>query len=201
MKAELKLDLKYWGRGISRLAGVDEAGRGPLAGPVVAAAVILPMGWESPVPLDDSKKMTHQARERAFPVIRQQALAWAAAVAGPQEIDRVNILQASLGAMGVAVKRLRHPPDYVLVDGNKKPLGLPGDMPWEAVVGGDGLSQSIAAASVLAKVIRDRIMEAYDRRYPQWGFARHKGYPTAEHRRAVQRHGPSPIHRKSFRVK
>lgn len=180
------------------MAGVDEAGRGPLAGPVVAAAVILAPDWTADIPLDDSKRLTEAQRERAFEVIRTSALAWKVALAQPEEIDRVNILQATLRAMARAVKRLNPGADFVLVDGNKAPE-LP--VPCRTVVRGDGKCNSIAAASILAKVVRDRIMAVYGRRYPQWGFAGHKGYGTQAHREALRRHGPSPIHRFSFRVK
>jgi len=184
------------------VAGVDEAGRGPLAGPVVVAAVILPAAWEAEVPpgvpLDDSKRLTAAQREIAYAAIRRWAVAWRIRVMGPAAIDRLNILAATLAGMTGAVTALRPEPDYVLVDGNRLP---PLPVPGRAVVGGDRRSCSIAAASVLAKVVRDRLMAVYGARYPQWGFERHKGYPTRAHREALLRFGPSPIHRASFRVR
>ena len=183
-------------QGIQSPAGVDEAGRGPLAGPVVAAAVVLPEEWRPEFVLDDSKKMSESQRTLAFDRIRTESISWAVALASPKEIDRVNILQATMQVMELAVKRLRPAADYVLVDGNRLPMfGIPG----EAVVKGDQKSLSIAAASVLAKVVRDRIMMAYDRRYPQWGFAQHKGYGTKAHLEALKEHGPCPIHRLTFK--
>lgn len=185
-------------RGFRCLAGVDEAGRGPLAGPVVAAAVILPARWESPVALDDSKRLAPQAREQAFAAIKRFALAWSLAVVPAREIDRVNILKATLAAMARAVGRLRLEPDFVLVDGNRLP-----ELRYaaQAVVKGDARSLSIAAASIVAKVARDRIMVTYARRYPHWGFERHKGYGTAAHLEALHRWGHSPIHRRSFHLR
>jgi ribonuclease HII len=178
----------------SRVAGVDEVGRGPLAGDVVAAAVIL----DPARPIDglaDSKKLTEKRREALFPVIQARALAWAVARCTPAEIDRLNILQASLKAMERAVAALGILPDYVLVDGNRTPRWR---YPGEPVVKGDSLVPAIAAASILAKVVRDREMIDLDRLYPGYGLAVHKGYPTAAHRAALQRLGPSPIHRRSF---
>jgi len=187
-----------WARGFGRVAGVDEAGRGPLAGPVVVAAVILPRRWPAELVLDDSKRLAPRAREALFAAIRQRALAWRVRVMPPALIDRVNILQATLQGMTEAVGALRPGADYVLVDGNRLPA-LAG--PAEAIVKGDARCCSIAAASILAKVVRDRLMTVYGRRYPDWGFARHKGYATAEHLEALRRCGPSPIHRRSFRAK
>jgi ribonuclease HII len=197
------LEAELWSRGYQHVAGVDEAGRGPLAGPVVAAAVILAPDWTSRVPLDDSKRLSEAKRETAFEVIRNTALAWKVALAQPEEIDQVNILQATLRAMARAVERLKPRAEVVLVDGNHVPrLGASfADVSLEAVIKGDGRSTSIAAASILAKVVRDRIMAVYGERYPEWGFAAHKGYGTKAHREALRRHGPSPIHRASFRVK
>lgn len=176
------------------ICGTDEAGRGPLAGPVVAAACILPEGCVIEG-LDDSKKLTEKKRERLFGEITKKALAWSAALATPVEIDEINILEASLKAMRRAVSALYIRPDLVLVDGNIK-RGF--DLPAEAVVGGDGKSPSIAAASVIAKVTRDRMCVELDKMYPEYGFAAHKGYPTAAHKLAVYRYGATPIHRKSF---
>jgi ribonuclease HII len=176
------------------LAGVDEVGRGPLAGPVVAAAVIL----DPAHPIDglaDSKKISEKRREALDLVIRESALAWSLGRAEVEEIDRLNILHASLLAMRRAVEGLSPLPDHALVDGNRCP-----DIPCsaEAVVGGDGTVPVISAASIIAKVARDREMVELDRRYPGYGLARHKGYPTKAHLEALQRLGVSEIHRRSF---
>ena len=176
------------------LAGVDEAGRGCWAGPVVAAAVVLPDAW-APDGLDDSKKLSPARREALFAAIRAGALGWAACAVPAGEIDRVNILRATLGAMSRAVARLRIPPDLVLVDGNRLP-DLP--VPAQAIVGGDGASAAIAAASIVAKVLRDRVMTAWERHYPGYGFAAHKGYGAAAHREALERLGPCPLHRLTY---
>lgn len=177
-----------------RVAGVDEAGRGPLAGPVVAAAVILDPG--RPIAgLDDSKRLAPAERERLAGQIRRRALAWAVGRAEAEEIDRLNILQATFLAMRRAVAALDPAPDYALVDGNRWP-GLP--CPGEPVVGGDGKVAAIAAASILAKTVRDAEMASLDRRYPGYGFAAHKGYPTPAHLEALRRLGPCPEHRRSF---
>jgi len=178
------------------VCGTDEAGRGPLAGPVVAAAVVLPEGLTIPG-LDDSKKLTEKKREALYDVILREAAAYGIAESSPEEIDRINILAASLLAMRRAVEQVRRTiePDIVLVDGNRPTeFGIP----CRTVVKGDGISQSIAAASVLAKVTRDRLMTELDLRYPAYGFAGHKGYPTKEHKLAVYEFGPSPVHRRSF---
>jgi ribonuclease HII len=193
-------ETELWRQGYRHVAGVDEAGRGPLAGPVVVAAVILPPGWPAELVLDDSKRLTPERRERLFDGVRRHALAWRVRVMAPALIDRVNILQATLQGMAEAVARLRPAADYVLVDGNRLPALAP-PTPAEAIVKGDGRCCSIAAASILAKVVRDRLMAVYGRRYPEWGFAAHKGYGTAAHLEALQRCGPSPIHRRSFRVR
>ena len=177
------------------LAGVDEAGRGPLAGPVVAAAVILDPAADYPG-VGDSKKLSPRAREKAFDLIRERALAWAWAELSAAEVDRLNPLRAALSAMVQAVAGLDPPPALVLADGNFAPA-VP--MPVQAVVRGDGLSLSIGAASILAKVTRDRLMLEWHARYPHYGFDRHKGYGTAEHLAALRRHGPSPCHRLSFK--
>lgn len=176
------------------IAGVDEAGRGPLAGPVVAAAVILDPA--RPIEgLDDSKKLSASRRERLSVEIRERALAWSIACGEPDEIDRLNILGATMEAMCRAVRGLSHPPDAVWVDGNRCP---PLDLPMRAIVGGDGEVSCIGAASILAKVHRDGIMEAMDGRYPGYGFAIHKGYPTPQHIEAMTRLGPCAIHRQTF---
>lgn len=173
---------------------MDEAGRGPLAGPVVVAAVILDPA--RPIAgLDDSKRLHQSRREALFPLIRQRALAWAVVEVQADEIDRVNILQATLLGMRRAVEHLSVRPGLALVDGNRLP-GLP--CPARAIVGGDGLEAAISAASILAKVTRDHLMLEWHRRYPQYGFDRHKGYPTRVHLESLARHGPCEIHRRSF---
>ena len=178
------------------VCGTDEAGRGPLAGPVVAAAVILPNSCVIEG-LDDSKKLTEKKREKLYDIIREQALAYAIVEVSPEEIDSLNILRASLTAMQRAVAKVRETvsPAVVLIDGNQQAdFGVPSF----TVVKGDSISQSIAAASVLAKVYRDRLMMKLAEEYPVYGIAKHKGYPTPEHKLAVYEHGPSPIHRRSF---
>lgn len=185
---------RLWQQGIGRVAGVDEAGRGPLAGPVVAAAVILDPASRL-LGVDDSKRLPADEREELAKAIRREARAYAVAVADAAEIDRINIAQAAFQAMRRAVGGLRPAPEYLLVDGFR----LPGtELPQEGIVGGDRLSNSIAAASILAKVTRDAIMRRYDQVFPGYGFAEHKGYPTPEHREAIRRLGPTPIHRRSF---
>jgi ribonuclease HII len=176
------------------VCGVDEVGRGPLAGPVVAAAVILHPAH--PIEgLDDSKKLTEKRRERLDIEIRQRALAWAIGRAEVEEIDAINILQASLQAMQRAVAGLAMRPGLALVDGNRAPAF---DCPARAIVGGDASEACISAASIIAKVARDREMIALDRQYPGYGFARHKGYPTRMHLQALLDQGVSPVHRRSF---
>ncbi len=180
---------------LMKIAGVDEAGRGPLVGTVVAAAVILDPN--NPIAgLNDSKKLSEKKREKLFIEIQEKALSWAIAEASPAEIDELNILQASLLAMRRAVEALQLQPDQVLVDGNKIPQGL--NMPCEAVVGGDALHAEISAASILAKVTRDRQMLELDQKFPQFGFAKHKGYPTKAHFEAIALHGVTTEHRRSF---
>ncbi len=177
------------------ICGVDEAGRGPLAGSVVAAAVIL--NPAKPIAgLADSKKLSAAARERLAPVIREHALAWAIGEATAAEIDEINILQATFLAMRRAVVGLRIVPAHALIDGNRVPAGLPCSA--EAIVKGDAKEPAISAASILAKTYRDAQLLELDRLYPQYGFARHMGYPTAAHLEALQLHGPSPVHRRSF---
>jgi ribonuclease HII len=175
-------------------AGVDEAGRGPLAGDVYAAAVILPGKYELPG-LNDSKKLSAKKRNILFDLIREQAVAYSVAAATAEEIERLNILEAALLAMRRAVGGLAVKPELLLVDGNTA-RGF--DVPSKAVVGGDALHPCIMAASVLAKVLRDRAMEDLDALYPEYGFARHKGYGTAEHIRAIKKYGPCAAHRLSF---
>lgn len=177
------------------VAGVDEAGRGPLVGSVVAAAVILDPN--NPIQgLNDSKKLTEKKREKLFIEIQEKAIAWAIAEATHQEIDELNILQASLLAMRRAVEALKTVPEHVLVDGNKVPKGL--SMSCDAVVGGDALHAEISAASILAKVTRDHEMVELDKLYPQFGFAKHKGYPTKAHFDAIAEHGVIDQHRRSY---
>lgn len=175
-------------------AGVDEAGRGPLAGPVVVAAVILPANYELEM-LDDSKRLTALIREQLVPQIESQAIAFAVEFVEVDEIDRVNILQATLNGMQRAVENLRPAPHRALIDGNRAPL-LSCEV--RTVIGGDALIASISAASVLAKVYRDRLMKSMHSLYPDYGFDRHKGYPTAYHLERLKALGPCPIHRKSF---
>ncbi len=182
-------------RGFSMIAGVDEAGRGPLAGPVVASAVILPSGVAIPG-LTDSKQLNAGEREKFFGIINETALAVSWAAVEADVIDRINILQASLFAMLEAVKGLRQTPGLILVDGNQKTAWTG---PQMTIVKGDAKSLSIAAASVIAKVTRDRIMQEHARTYPQYGFDGHKGYGCKSHREAIKIHGPCPIHRKTFR--
>lgn len=182
-------------RGFQAVCGIDEAGCGPLAGPVYAAAVILDPN--DPIEgLNDSKKLTEKKREALFPQIQQRALAWAIASASAQEIDEINILQARLLAMRRAVELLDIKPDYALVDGNRDP-NIP-DVPSLLIVGGDGKSASIGAASILAKVARDHDLLELDKEYPQYLFAKHKGYPTKLHVEKLLEYGPCPAHRQSF---
>ena len=189
---EMESDLRT--EGLRLICGVDEAGRGPLAGPVCAAAVILPEGTEIPG-LNDSKKLTEKKREALFPVIKSTALHWGIAFADHKEIDELNILQATFLAMKRAVEMLGIEPELGLIDGNRCPeVGFP----VKAVVGGDAKCACIAAASVLAKVSRDRFMLEMDGKYPGYGFAQHKGYPTAAHYAALRELGPCPIHRLTF---
>lgn len=181
--------------GCQWIAGVDEAGRGPLAGPVVAAAVILPETFEHPV-LNDSKQLSASAREKIYEEITQRPdVVWSFAVCSPEEVDRLNILRATHAAMRAALQGLARRPEHVLVDGLPvRDLGYP----QTALVGGDGQSFSIAAASIIAKVRRDRLMMEFDSQFPGYGFARHKGYGTPEHLAKLAEHGPCPIHRRSF---
>ncbi len=180
--------------GAAHVCGVDEAGRGPLAGPVYAAAVILPPDVQIDG-LNDSKKLTEKKREALFPVLCATAVSYSIAFAGEKEIDAYNILQATYLAMRRAVEGLDVPADYALIDGNRMPpLAVAG----ETIVKGDAVCQSIAAASVLAKVSRDRFMLEMDAKYPQYAFAKHKGYGTKDHYAALREYGPSPIHRLTF---
>ena len=181
-------------QGFSAVCGIDEAGRGPLAGPVCAAAVILPPDCDIPG-LNDSKKLSEKKREALFPVIQDKALAFGIGWATAEEIDRVNILQATFLAMARAVEALPAPADYALVDGNRMP---PLPIPGETIVKGDATSASIAAASILAKVSRDRLLRRLDEEHPEYGFAKHKGYGTQAHYEAIRKYGLLPEHRRSF---
>ncbi|MCF8113941.1 MAG: ribonuclease HII [Desulfotignum sp.] len=180
--------------GYSQIAGIDEAGRGPLAGPVVSAAVILPAGFFCPG-ITDSKKLSEKKRRLLFPKIMAGALAVGVGLCSHKEIDTLNILCAALLSMKRAVNNLDMAPDFLLVDG-RFPLAM--DIPQQAVIRGDAKSISIAAASIIAKVTRDRIMATLHQAYPMYHFIRHKGYPTAAHRQAIQAHGPCPVHRMTF---
>ena len=177
------------------ICGVDEAGRGPLAGAVYAAAVILPAEYDLPG-LDDSKKLTARRRDILFDLIQSSALSWSVASASIEEIDELNILHATMLAMQRAVAGLHIVPAEALIDGNRVPKGL--TVPGRAIIGGDALEACISAASVLAKVSRDRDVETFEVLYPGYGFAKHKGYPTAQHLEALARLGPCPVHRKTF---
>lgn len=181
--------------GFSCICGVDEAGRGPLAGPVCAAAVILPEGAVIEG-LDDSKKLTEKKRERLYDIIKQTAVAYSVAYGTLEEIETVNILEATYLAMNRAIEGLSVKPDFALIDGNRVPRGI--KIPCETVVKGDSKSMSVAAASVLAKVTRDRLMLEYDKKYPEYNFKKHKGYGTKEHTELIKQYGPCEIHRLSF---
>lgn len=181
-------------RGAKVVCGIDEAGRGPLAGPVFASAVILPEHCEIEG-LNDSKKLSPKKREALFPVIEERAVSYGIGFATEREIDEINILQATFLAMERAFDELRKRPDLALVDGNRAPLL---GVPVQTIVKGDALSASIAAASILAKVSRDRLMRQIDSIYPEYGFAKHKGYGTAQHVAMLRKYGPCPVHRKTF---
>jgi ribonuclease HII len=195
-----------YARGFKTIAGIDEVGRGPLAGPVVAAAVVLPRDF-CHAEIRDSKLLSAKQREKLAPLIRQNAQGWGLGVVEVDEIDRINILQASLLAMVKALSALEPPPDCLLIDGNQpiparlfqESRFLSGSLPHQkTIVKGDQICLSIAAASIVAKVARDEMMIGYDKEFPHYGFAGHKGYGSAAHLEALRRHGPSPIHRKSF---
>ena len=195
MEHPWQIEERCYAAGCTAVCGVDEAGAGPLAGPVYAAAVILPRGLLLPG-LNDSKKLSEKRREALFEEICRQAEAWAVASVGPEEIDRINILNARMKAMDEAIAALPKPADFALIDGNcSRGIACPN----ETVVGGDGKSASIAAASILAKVSRDRyVSQILDKEYPQYRFAQHKGYGTRLHLELLRQYGPSPVHRKSF---
>jgi ribonuclease HII len=181
--------------GCRNIAGIDEAGRGPLAGPVVSAAVILPPSFRE-ADVTDSKKLSHTKREQLYEKIYNQAAAVGIGIVDAIEIDRINILQASLLSMVMAVENIAPRPDYLLIDGI---FNISYDLPQKAIPKGDALSISIAAASIVAKVTRDRLMQIYDHYFPQFEFPRHKGYPTKAHKEAIRKYGCCPIHRKSFK--
>lgn len=189
-----EIEEEFRQKGVELICGVDEAGRGPLAGPVCAAAVILPHGLEIPG-LNDSKKLTEKRRNELYPLICQQAIAYGIALVDEKTIDEINILQATYLAMEQAIAQLKVRPELALVDGNRaKDFGVP----VQTVVKGDSRSANIAAASVLAKVTRDRLMEEKAEQYPEYGFEVHKGYGTKRHYEALREYGPSPIHRMTF---
>ena len=196
----LSYELYFRQHGYQLIAGVDEAGRGPIAGPVVAAAVILESMESVSASLEgltDSKKLTENQREKFYAEIQQSAVSVGVGMQTSHEIDETNILKATLKAMSQAIYSLVPNPDYVVVDGNRKP---PVHIPCSTIVKGDRLSLSIAAASVVAKVTRDQLMREYHKIYPEYGFDRHKGYPTSQHKNAVARFGPCKIHRRSFKL-
>ena len=182
-------------KGFLKIAGIDEAGRGPLAGPVVSAAVVLPSCFQVPG-ICDSKKLTPKKRDYFYEKIYELAVSIGIGIVDPPEIDRSNILQASLMSMAIAAENLAPQPDCLLIDGI---FTISSALPQEPIPKGDGLSISIAAASIVAKVTRDRLMESYHQYYPQFGFSKHKGYPTKAHKTAIKKYGCSPIHRRSFK--
>lgn len=186
---------KAFQKGFSRIAGIDEAGRGPLAGPVVSAAVIIPNFLQIPG-VSDSKKLSPKQRDYLYEKIYDLAVSVGIGIVDPFEIDRINILQAALLSMAMAVENLDPQPDCLLIDGT---FLISSVLPQEAIPKGDALSVSISAASIVAKVTRDRLMERYHHDYPQFGFSKHKGYPTKAHKKAIQRFGCCPIHRRSFK--
>ena len=181
----------------AHICGVDEAGRGPLCGPVVAGAVILPKNCDI-LYINDSKKLSEKMRDVLYDEISKKAVAWGVGIVSPERIDEINILQATYEAMKIAIENLKVSPDILFNDA----VTIPDiDIPQVPIVKGDAKSQSIAAASIMAKVTRDRIMKEYDEMYPEYGFARHKGYGTKEHTTALKTYGPCPIHRKTFITK
>ena len=186
---------KATAKGYKEIAGIDEAGRGPLAGPVVSAAVILPPAF-SVAGVIDSKKLSAKKRVQLYQEIYSQAVSVGIGIVDPVEIDRINILQASLLAMSMATNNLRPQPECLLIDG---PFRIPSHLPQKPIAKGDTLSVSIAAASIVAKVTRDRLMERYHEYYPQFDFFRHKGYPTRAHKEAIRKFGYCPIHRRTFK--
>ncbi|MEI6125469.1 MAG: ribonuclease HII [Pseudomonadota bacterium] len=195
LQEKIKPEKILYERGYAHVAGVDEAGRGPLAGPVIASAVVLPQTWHHP-DIKDSKKLTAVKRERLFYAIQEHALAWNWALVEPPEIDRINILQASLLAMKKAIETLGMTPDYILIDG---PHAISSFIPQTPIIKGDIKSFTISAASIMSKVVRDSIMKKYHRMYPLYNFLRNKGYGTKEHLEALRIYGHCPIHRKTFK--
>ena len=201
------IEEQTYSRGYKRIAGLDEVGRGPLAGPVVAAAVVFPRGFSHP-DIKDSKLLSASRREKLVPIIRRNAMGWGIGIVEVEEIDRINILNASLQAMVQALAALHPLPDCLLIDGNQI---IPGELfdgkkalfkvrpQQRTIIKGDQLCFSIAAASILAKVTRDALMVKLDKRYPEYGFAHHKGYGSVAHLEALRRYGPSPVHRRSFK--
>ena len=190
----LDFERTLWKDGLQYVAGIDEAGRGPLAGPVVAAAVIFPP--ETIIEgVDDSKKLPEKKREELYPIIMEQAVGVGIGVVDHTTIDQINILQATHRAMEIALQQLQAPAQYVLVDGNS--FGK-SDVPYKTIIDGDALSFTIAAASIVAKVTRDRMMREYDKKFPEYGFAQHKGYGTRFHREAILKYGLCEIHRRTF---
>lgn len=181
--------------GFRRIAGLDEAGRGPLAGPVVAACVILPANYEGLEEIVDSKKLSAKKRQELFILIHEQAQSIGVGIVDAPTIDQINILQATFLAMRKALQGMHQPPDYCLIDGNQRPTWLE---QGQTLVNGEDHSLSIAAASIIAKVTRDQIMTDYDHHFPKWGFGQHKGYGTAAHLEAIKQHGICDLHRKSF---
>jgi ribonuclease HII len=190
----LAYEKELYNEGIEYIAGTDEAGRGPLAGPVVAAAVILPKGLII-TGVNDSKQLTEKKREELFDLINEKALAVGIAFVDNKKIDEINILEASRLAMMEAIKKLKIKPEYVLSDAMKMNI----DVPVKPIIKGDALSESIAAASIIAKVTRDRYMDEMDLKYPNYGFKKHKGYPTKDHIEAIKKYGITDIHRKTFK--
>ena len=193
-QVNLEFERMLWGQGIEHIAGVDEAGRGPLAGPVVAAAVIFPKEFNIDG-VDDSKKLSARRREELFAAISKQAISVGIGIVDHEVIDRINIWQATILAMQEALENLIIKPDFALVDGN---LFKHSALRFQNIIGGDAKSFTIAAASIIAKVTRDRLMCEFDASFPQYGFARHKGYGTRQHIEAIRTHGLCEIHRKSF---
>lgn len=193
---DLHYELDFWTKGIARVAGIDEAGRGPLAGPVVAAAVVFPPGsWIDGV--NDSKKLSPEQREELYELILQTASGIGIGMVTHDIIDQINILQATHRAMEEAIAKIEPSPQHLLVDGKAQHVFA---IPFTAIVDGDERSFSIAAASIVAKVTRDRLMEDFDKQFPGYGFAQHKGYGTRQHYEALRKYGPCDIHRRSFRL-
>ena len=195
MERMVRYERHAYQQGATAVAGLDEAGRGCLAGPVVAAAVILPRDWLH-AEINESKQLTAHQRDTLFAVIHEHALGIGVGIASVEVVDRLNILQATYVAMKEAVSNLSSPPDFLLLDAVQL-SNMP--MPQHSIIKGDTLSLSIAAASIIAKVTRDRLMVEYDQQYPAYGFAAHKGYGTQQHRSAIKQYGPCPIHRRTFR--